>query len=375
MEWDPAAVGYLGYLEQSGAGNCDISNIHVAGKRVDEVRKDFKGTAPEGKFTDLTPPVLTVKSSEFSDGTLTIRLEGDSKLKKAEVYIGDYYLGFVTPSEPSDFTISISNFDPSRFVYDISIKAYDKYLNYSEQQVRVVNDSKANVKDAVFDIGACNYTAREAQTAPVVDGLADDACWADAEWKDLNNAWGGTKLPSPEDFSGRYKLTWTKDKLYLLAEITDDVLMDSHSNPLVSYWEDDALEVFLDEDHSGGEHTNSYNAFAYHVALDYNVVDLLDETPDKAGLFNDSVTCVRTDSGNVHTWELAINVYNDEYQDGSQANKPVPLGAGKVMGFALAYCDSDQTTRESFIGSVPVPEGQDYGWKNADIFTELTLVK
>jgi len=376
MEWDPAAVGYLGYLETSGAGNSNISKIHVEGKRVDEVRMDFKGIAPEGKFTDLTPPNITIKSSEVKDGTLNIVLEGDSKTQKVEVYLGGEYLGVATPTDPSSFLISIPNIDESKLTNDVTLQVYDKYLNYTKKQLMVFNDSQANVKNTILEVGQCNYTAPEALTPPEIDGIASDDCWNDAEWKDINYALGNvTTLPSSEDFSGRYKLTWTKDKLYLLAEITDDVLMDSHPDPLVSYWEDDALEVFIDENHSGGDHRNNYNAFAYHIALDNNVVDLMKASTDKPGLFNDSIKCIRTDNGNLHTWELAINIYSDDYDDSKTTNTPVELTAGKVLGFALAFGDSDKTTRENFVGSVPVPSGQDYGWQSADIFSTLTLVK
>jgi hypothetical protein len=376
MEWDPVAVNYLGYLEKSGAGNSDISKIHVVGKRVDEVRMDFKGIAPEGKFTDLAPAKVSIKSTQVTEDTLNIQMEGDEKTQKVEAYIGNYYLGTITPTDPSDFTISISNFDQTKLANDITLQIYDKYLNFTVKQLRIMNDSKANVKDVIFEVEQCNYSAPEAQLPPEIDGIVNDECWNNAEWKDLNYALGKvTTLPSADDFSGRYKLTWTKDKLYLLAEITDDTLTDSHSDPLISYWEDDALEIFIDEDHSGGEHTNNHNAFAYHVALDYNVVDLMNDASGKAGLYNDNITCVRKDNGNVHTWELSINIYDDSYVDGSKSNTPLTLSAGKIMGFALAYCDSDGTTRENFVGSIPVPPGQDYGWQNADVFSSLTLVQ
>ena len=34
--------------------------------------------------------------------------------------------------------------------------------------------------------------------------------------------------------------------LYLLVEITDDVLFDQHANPLHLYWDDDCIEIFID---------------------------------------------------------------------------------------------------------------------------------
>ncbi|MEN0006928.1 MAG: sugar-binding protein, partial [Bacteroidota bacterium] len=78
-----------------------------------------------------------------------------------------------------------------------------------------------------------------------------------------------------EDFSGRYKLTWSEDFIYILAEIQDDTLIDIHEDGLDRYWDDDCLEIFIDEDHSGGNHQYSHNAFAYHIALDGKVVDIV----------------------------------------------------------------------------------------------------
>lgn len=95
----------------------------------------------------------------------------------------------------------------------------------------------------------------------------------------------------------------------------------------------------------------------------------------KPGLFNSHVTCRRSGDGPVNIWEVAITVYNSEYDDQSKINQPVILFAGKELGFGLAYCDSDKEKREHFVGSFPVPLGQDYAWQNADVFAALKLVE
>jgi len=69
------------------------------------------------------------------------------------------------------------------------------------------------------------YQAPKALTAPVIDGIANDACWSAGTWYDINYLWALTQ-PSPSDFSGRFKISWNENKLFLLAEITDDVLND-----------------------------------------------------------------------------------------------------------------------------------------------------
>lgn len=206
--------------------------------------------------------------------------------------------------------------------------------------------------------------------------------------------WG--TLPGKEDFSGRYKLVWTPDHLYLLAEITDDILYDSHPDPLDSYWEDDALEIFIDADASGGDHLHNYNAFAYHVSLDNQAADIgpflsdADRLAEKANvrLFPGHVQSQwkrSPDEPNKIYWEVKITVMGDDYRDsyaaGQAEAKALSLKAGEVMGFMLAYCDSDGTTegggREHFMGDVdiePVNGDRNLGYINASVFGRITLV-
>lgn len=212
---------------------------------------------------------------------------------------------------------------------------------------------------------------KKTSSPPTLDGKATENCWNLANWHPLDQNWLGEAY-SFQDFNGRYKLSWDDDYLYLLVEITDDTLFDARKEPLKLWWDDDCVEVFLDEDNSGGLHQFSHNAFAYHIALDGNVVDL---APDREPrLYNDHIQSARSTIGKLTTWEMAIRLYTDKYKDG-EVNVPVPLESGKKVGFALAYCDNDGSKeRENFIGSVFVPgEDKNQGWINADIFGTLVL--
>ncbi len=111
-----------------------------------------------------------------------------------------------------------------------------------------------------------NISALEAVKAPgkiQIDGLANEVSWQLAKWQPIDNLILGTE-PSKDDFSGRFKIMWDEEQLYLLVEITDDILFDQHADPRHLYWDDDCLEVFLDEDASGGNHQYNFNAFACH---------------------------------------------------------------------------------------------------------------
>lgn len=208
---------------------------------------------------------------------------------------------------------------------------------------------------------------------PTIDGTSDDLAWQNAVWLPLDQVWLGDPPPTAADFSGRYKILWDENNLYVLAEITDDTLLDIHADGLYHYWDDDCLEIFVDEDASGGDHQYNHNAFAYHIALDGRVVDIASDK--KPRYYDDHCTMRRVTNGNVTTWEVAIKIFDgNRYVEGGD-NIPRMLKAGKKLGFALAYCDNDYSPeREHFIGSVRV-EGEDKnrGWIDAGIFGLLEL--
>ena len=107
--------------------------------------------------------------------------------------------------------------------------------------------------------------------------------------------------------------------------------------------DDDTLEIFIDEDFSGGDHQYNHNAFAYHVSLDRQPLDLSEHVESRWQQRADGTV-----------WELAIGVYPERYQeDGSLGNTPVAPVAGKVIGLMLAYCDNDGSEfRENFVGKL-----------------------
>ncbi|MBF7073047.1 CBM9 family sugar-binding protein [Glaciecola sp. MH2013] len=221
-----------------------------------------------------------------------------------------------------------------------------------------------------------------ADEAIVIDAKALESAWQKASWRALDQVLIGENL-SEDDFNGRYKLLWDSEALYLLVELQDDVLADSHPDPLVNYWDDDCVEVFIDEDASGGDHQFNYNAFAYHVGLDRHVSDMGPTATSSESViqtYNDHIQSQWSRALDTHTitWELKISIFDDSFLPNSDA-KPQVLKQHKEMGFMLAYCDADgKGSREHFIGSYPI-EGingdKNLGYKTADVFEKVQLVK
>ena len=108
---------------------------------------------------------------------------------------------------------------------------------------------------SLFGLNVHAYDAPFAEEPPNIDGIADEAIWNTAAWQNIGHVIiDNTKQGPPDknDFAGRFKVVWTSARLYLLAEITDDNFSDTHPNPLDNWWNDDTLEIFIDEDRSGG---------------------------------------------------------------------------------------------------------------------------
>lgn len=217
------------------------------------------------------------------------------------------------------------------------------------------------------------YRAPFAEVAPILDGIADPV-WASAPWDSLPyNYLPGTPMPSASDLSARYKVLWTAEALHLLVEVVDDSVSDRTVNPLQGWWNDDCVEIFLDENHDGGDHQYNFDAWAYHVGIKGDAVDYGDDL--QPHLFNDHVLLRRVQTADTSVWEMTIKVYGEGYTlEGP--NTPQVLSAPRTMGFSLAYCDNDgKTTRESFLGSVNTPGHlANEGYIDASVFGALDLL-
>lgn len=103
-----------------------------------------------------------------------------------------------------------------------------------------------------------NYT----DTPPVIDGVVD-AEWSNHASEDISNNNQGT-VSSDTDLSASYKITWDNSFLYLLVEVSDDVV---HSDDDASVWQDDCLEVYFD---IGNDKLTSYGIDDYQYQFRYN---------------------------------------------------------------------------------------------------------
>ena len=218
------------------------------------------------------------------------------------------------------------------------------------------------------------FEAAQSAVAVEIDGCSKDAVWAAQDWYSLNYLWMGAN-PDSTDYYGRFKLAWDADYLYLLVEVVDDSLSPTLANGLANYWKGDYVEVFLDEDQSGGNHQYNHQAFSYHVSTEGHAID--QSTQQEPIFFDEHINVMRTREGNRYLWEMAINIYDDQFDEDSADNAPVTLTAQKTIGFSLAYGDNDgNNSRENFMGSRETHgANNDEGYINSDVFGSAVLVE
>jgi hypothetical protein len=247
---------------------------------------------------------------------------------------------------------------------------------------------------------------------PVIDGNGNDLCWQSASWQSINEVWipWGMQVDSL-DYFGRYKTVWSSSQnlLYFLVEINDDTVSDGFvSGESSDIYNFDMIEVFIDENKSGGYHvfdgtadneaslgTNAENAFGYHIfanipdsgttSYDFIVGDLAGKdwshTIPTAYKSHFPGFAIRS-NGHVITREFSLIVYNDTYSASNISGSRVQLTKDKIMGLSLAFNDDDQpainpqyTERDNFFGSVSVSElAYNDHWKNADDFGTAKLI-
>lgn len=218
------------------------------------------------------------------------------------------------------------------------------------------------------------FEAHQAKEPVQIDGCSKDAIWSSAQWYDMNYQWMGDDVDSA-DYQGRFKLAWDSLHLYILAEVADDIINPTLADGLDNYWKGDYVEVFIDEDKSGGNHQFNHQAFAYHVSTEGHAIDK--NTLQETVFFDDHVEVKRSQEGNKHLWEMAIKLFDQQFDENATDNSPVKISKQKTIGFSIAYGDNDgNNSRENFMGSKKSHgNNNDEGYINSDVFGSVLFIE
>ncbi len=163
------------------------------------------------------------------------------------------------------------------------------------------------------------YTA----TAPVIDQTVDNV-WLKAPVGTLANVTSGSM---PSDFAGsKWRAMYDNTYFYVLVEVKDGEKVNDSGT---SWWEDDAVEIFIDGDNSKGSSYDGKND--YQIAFRYN----------------DPVAHAGSGAMNVDGVSFAIQ----NKADGYNLEVKIPWSSigitpsiGKPIGFDIAVDDDDNGT-------------------------------
>ena len=200
-------------------------------------------------------------------------------------------------------------------------------------------------------------------TAPIgtitVDG-AIDAAWAAVAAKPVafDTIGAGT---TAADLSATWKALWDANYLYVLVDITDDILRNDGPglNPI---WANDIVEIFIDSNNSRGA--------AYDGINDYQFGFEWGDPPNSPWQGSSSLPppagLLSSQQNTANGWRLEVAV------PWAQIGVPAPA-VGDTIGFHVAVGDDDSigvTAPDGRIGWAPEP---DTSWVDPSTFGEVTL--
>jgi len=237
----------------------------------------------------------------------------------------------------------------------LSDKATAKVLSSSGGSVAAAAAVLTN--DFVVEVTAENGTKKEYTIELLVippdalrifklPGTVDDPTFLDVEDGQIDDIWAeypatemtnmvidlddlGATYDGPSDISGTFKTAWNEYSLYILAEITDDILINNSTNT----YTDDAVEVFLDMTNKKNDVSTGYGTDDYQILFGYN------ET-------NAEVFIGGGATGHVYGWEqgLAAGGYWMEIEfDIEELFSPTGLTPeiGRVIGMDIQVDEDD----------------------------------
>jgi len=400
-QWDFGEGSYIGDA-RAVKETCDTPLVTLTvsdGDLKDTIQGSFSGYCsmrydllPSAKF-NLTWSRTTVfvdgsESSretgfnwDFGDGTKAVGLKASHTYTASGTYnvtLTTEGMGSITQSATQSVVISSQSSSSSSVASSSSVRSSSSVVSSSSSSrvsSSAISSSSSSIRSSSSQASSDrnSYIAPRATTAPVIDGVVDSV-WDRASWAPINVFWLGTQSnPSAQDYSGRYKALWDENYLYILYDITDDRIYDGVRDALDRYWEDDTVELFIDENKNGGQHGYNTSAWAYHIST-YG--DVVDSTTGGATLLNDHIDSRLVSNGTQHYWEMRIRIYGEDYADW-KSNTPLQLYAGKLMGFSACYIDNDGSSqRESMMGSVDTQgHRNNQGYLDASVFGSMLLVE
>ncbi len=186
-------------------------------------------------------------------------------------------------------------------------------------------------------------------TAPTIDGTID-GLWGGYAAFPLTKLSQGS-ISGPADLSATFQMTWNASNLFILVNVTDDILRNNGG----SNWQKDALELLID---IGNNKSTTYGTSDFQYNFVYNDLTVY-ETQNNA---TSGVTFKQGAKTGGYIMEISIPW-------STLGGAPA---AGSFMGFELGVDDNDNagTTRDA---KIAWSDATDNAWQNPSLFGTLQI--
>jgi hypothetical protein len=142
---DPELIPHLVTLHNDSLGCSDARLIRVVGAKVGDEKKDFEisDTGELSKHSDFEAPDFTIDECYVSGPQLHFSLDVSADVTKVEVMIDSVYLDQIVICGFDNFNLNLDTIEINE-ESEITVFAYDQYLNYSSQVVSPVTKVPEN---------------------------------------------------------------------------------------------------------------------------------------------------------------------------------------------------------------------------------------
>ena len=252
----------------------------------------------------------------------------------------------LTPSAPSR-QITVSPVDDDDFegseTVVLTLQAGSGY--------QVGGDSTATIRIADNENPPCEGpSVAFIETAPTIDQTVDEA-WSVAPVSSISNATIGSPAG---DYQGQWRALFTATHLYVLVEVDDATLTNDSG---AEWWNDDAIELFIDGDNSRGTSYDGVNDFQLGFRWDDTSLNVGGNSVQDVSGVNYELYA----TGNGYTLEVSI----------PWATIGTSPTLGDRIGFDVSVDDDDNGgERDAQVAAIATSS---QGWDNPSLFGSLFL--
>lgn len=221
------------------------------------------------------------------------------------------------------------------------VKTYGTY----SVSVAGKNCTEVSADIIVTKAPAFTYTAETI----VIDGIADDEYDFPEQIEKVLK--GDVGAP---DIAANWKGLWDTDNAYIIVEVTDNSLQNDSDN----WWEDDAIEVFIDGDNSRFGMYDGENDFQWGFKWQSDVINAGGSNPANS---TDGIIYKMVETINGYSLEVSI----------PWTTIGITPEAGSKIGFDIAINDDDDGGDKD--NKLSWNANRDVGYLNPGVFREVVL--